>query len=89
MVHCQLDHKFLSRAPQLFGTFFGSGALLFNKSRSNIETINDLDGDVINLFEWIQKDPEKLAHAIYWAPTPDRYTIVHLKPFRRTAWKKR
>lgn len=48
--------------------FFGSGAVLFNKSRSNIETINDLDGDVINLFEWIQKDPEKLAHAIYWAP---------------------
>ncbi len=48
--------------------FLGSGAVLFNKPRSNIETINDLDGDVVNLFEWIQRDPEKLAHAIYWTP---------------------
>lgn len=48
--------------------FFGSGAVLFNKPRSNIETINDLDGDVVNLFEWIKKDPEKLAHEIYWTP---------------------
>ena len=31
--------------------FFGSGAVLFNKSRSNIETVNDLDGNVVNLFE--------------------------------------
>ena len=30
--------------------FFGSGAVLFNKKPSNIETINDLDLDVVNLF---------------------------------------
>lgn len=48
--------------------FFGSGAVLFNKPRSNIETINDLDGDVINLFDWIKRDPERLAHEIYWTP---------------------
>lgn len=48
--------------------FFGSGAVLFTKPRSNIETVNDLDDNVVNLFEWIQKDPEKLAHAIYWTP---------------------
>lgn len=48
--------------------FFGSGAVLFNKPRSNIETVNDLDGEVINLFDWIKKDPEKLAHEIYWTP---------------------
>ena len=48
--------------------FFGSGAVLFNKPRSNIETVNDLDGNVVNLFEWIKKDPEKLAHEIYWTP---------------------
>lgn len=29
--------------------FAGSLAVLFNKPRSNIETINDLDGDVVNL----------------------------------------
>lgn len=48
--------------------FFGSGAVLFNKRRSNIETINDLDGSVVNLFKWIRDDPEKLAHEIYYTP---------------------
>lgn len=48
--------------------FFGSGAVLFNKPRSNIETVNDLDGNVVNLFEWIRKDPERLAHEIYYTP---------------------
>lgn len=48
--------------------FFGSGAVLFNKPRSHIETVNDLDGNVVNLFEWIRKDPEKLAHEIYYMP---------------------
>lgn len=48
--------------------FFGSGAVLFKKERSKIETINDLDGDVVNLFEWIRNDPEQLAAAIYMIP---------------------
>lgn len=48
--------------------FFGSGAVLFNKPRSHIETVNDIDGQVVNLFEWIRKDPERLAREIYWTP---------------------
>ena len=48
--------------------FFGSGAVLFSKERSNIETVNDLDGDVVNFFSCIQKDPEKLAHILYYTP---------------------
>ncbi len=48
--------------------FFGSGAVLFNKQRSHIETVNDLDGNVVNLFEWIKRDPERLAHEIYYTP---------------------
>lgn len=48
--------------------FFGSGAVLFTKNRSPIETVNDLDDDVINLFEWIRTDPERLANAIHWTP---------------------
>jgi len=48
--------------------FFGSGAVLFTKERSNIETVNDMDGDVVNLFEWIRKDPERLASEIYLIP---------------------
>lgn len=48
--------------------FFGSGAVLFTKPRSNIETVNDLDGEVINLFEHIRADPERLAAEVYLIP---------------------
>ena len=48
--------------------FFGSGAVLFNKPRSHIETVNDLDGNVVNLFECIRDYPEQLARAIYYTP---------------------
>ena len=48
--------------------FFGSGAVLFTKSRSAIETVNDIDGDDVNLFDWIRKAPARLAHAIRFTP---------------------
>ena len=48
--------------------FFGSGALLFSKKISDIETINDLDSDVINLFKCIQKNSEHLARLVMTTP---------------------
>lgn len=48
--------------------YFGSGATLFNKKPSAIETINDLDGNVVNLFDCIKNDPEKLARMISLTP---------------------
>lgn len=48
--------------------FFGSGAVLFRKPRSHIETVNDLDGEVVNLFRWIRDEPERLAREVYWMP---------------------
>lgn len=60
--------RFFPEHHSYLEAFFGSGAVLFNKPRSNIETVNDLDGNVVNLFEWIKKDPERLAHEIYWTP---------------------
>lgn len=48
--------------------FFGSGAVLFNKERSHIETINDMDGDVVNFFDWVKRDPERLASAVWKTP---------------------
>lgn len=48
--------------------FFGSGAVLFNKTVSDIETINDLDYDVVNLFRCIQEDAERLARMVMTTP---------------------
>lgn len=48
--------------------FFGSGAVLFNKPRSHIETVNDLDNNVVNLFQCIREDPRKLASMVYMTP---------------------
>ena len=48
--------------------FFGSGALLFNKAPSDIETVNDLDCEVTNLFRCIQKDSERLARLVMTIP---------------------
>ncbi|WP_135552062.1 DNA adenine methylase [Paenibacillus cymbidii] len=48
--------------------FFGSGAVLFSKPRSKIETINDASNDVTNLFEVIRSRPEELARQVYWTP---------------------
>lgn len=55
--------------------FFGSGAVLFNKPRSHIETVNDLDGDVVNLFECIRQDPEKLGRIVYYTPYSRQETL--------------
>ena len=48
--------------------FFGSGGVFFRKPRSNIETVNDIDGEVINLFECVRENPERLAREILWTP---------------------
>lgn len=48
--------------------FFGSGAVLFNKPLSDMETVNDLDSDVVNLFRCIQMDPERLAGMVMTTP---------------------
>ena len=48
--------------------YFGSGAVLFNKPVSKIETVNDLDSDVTNLFRCIQKDADRLARLVMTTP---------------------
>lgn len=48
--------------------FFGSGAVLFNKPPSAIETVNDIDGDIVNFFKVLREQPEKLADYIAMTP---------------------
>lgn len=48
--------------------FFGSGAVFFLKPPCNTEILNDLDGEIVNLFRTIRDDPEELAKRIYYTP---------------------
>lgn len=48
--------------------FFGSGAVLFNKPPSAIETVNDIDGDIVNFFTVLREQPDRLAEAISLTP---------------------
>lgn len=48
--------------------FFGSGAVFFNKSPTYIETINDIDGNIVNLFKVCRDDSDKLARQIELTP---------------------
>ena len=48
--------------------FAGSGAVFFNKKPGRVETINDLDSDVVNLFRVLRERPEDLKHALELTP---------------------
>lgn len=48
--------------------YFGSGAPLFNKQRSKLETVNDLNGSITNLFKVIRDRRDELVEAIRWTP---------------------
>ena len=48
--------------------FFGSGAVFFNKPRSRLETINDIDGAIVRFFRTCREQPEALARAIMLTP---------------------
>ncbi len=48
--------------------FFGSGAVFFTKEQSKMETINDLDDNVINLFKVLRENPDELIRVIELTP---------------------
>lgn len=60
--------------------FFGSGAVFFNKEQSRLETINDIDGNVVNLFRVLREQPEELAALIELTPwSRDEYYASYEK----------
>lgn len=48
--------------------FAGSLAVLFNKERSHIETVNDLDEEIVNFFMVLRDQKEKLQKSISLTP---------------------
>lgn len=55
--------------------FAGSLAVLLNKQRCNIETVNDLDSDIVNFFSVLRDFPEELRR------------VIELTPFARDEYK--
>lgn len=50
--------------------YFGGGAVLFEKSPAKIETVNDLDGDVVHFFRVIQNSESRQELIDWLAYTP-------------------
>lgn len=48
--------------------YFGSGAVFFNKPRSKIETLNDVDSRIVNLFRVLRDEPDELCRLIRLTP---------------------
>lgn len=48
--------------------YFGSGGVFFNKTTARIETINDIDGKVVNFFQVCRNRPDELADALRLTP---------------------
>jgi DNA adenine methylase len=56
--------------------FFGSGCIFFRKDRSAVETINDLDKEISNLFLQIRDNPEELVLLLMNTPwSRDEYNL--------------
>lgn len=58
--------------------FFGSGAVFFKKEPAAIETINDISGDIVNLFKVCREHPRELAAALELTPwAREEYVNCH------------
>ncbi len=58
--------------------FFGSGAVFFGKEPVRTETINDIDGNVVNLFRVIRERTHELCDAVALTPwARDEYVLPH------------
>lgn len=48
--------------------FVGSGAVFFNKKPGAVETINDMESDIVNLFRVLREQPNDLKRALELTP---------------------
>ena len=66
-------------------THFGSGAVFFSRERARHETVNDIDGEVVNLFRVLQ-DPEsraRLIEVVSFTPWAEEELLYCAEPERR------
>lgn len=48
--------------------FVGSGAVFFNKQPGSVETINDLESEIVNLFQVLRDQPDELKRVLDLTP---------------------
>lgn len=48
--------------------FAGSAAVLLNRQPSPIETLNDLNSDIVNFFKTLRENPQQLIDALLLTP---------------------
>jgi DNA adenine methylase len=58
----------LPRTKHFCEPFAGSGVVLLNREPSPIETLNDIDGDIVNFFRILREKPEELIRRLYLTP---------------------
>ena len=51
--------------------YFGSGAIFLTKDKSKHEVINDINDEIVNLFEVVRTRPEELVRGVSLTPTAE------------------
>ena len=60
--------SFFPEHESYLDAYFGSGGVFFSKQPCRIETVNDLDGDIVNFFRVCREQPEELIEALSLTP---------------------
>ena len=83
----QIIAKFPSHSVYI-EPFFGAGGIFFNKPKSKYNILNDLDGDIFNLFTILQTDYKKLMTCLLHTPySQELYTHWKTTPELDPFWK--
>jgi DNA adenine methylase len=58
--------------------YFGSGSIFFTKSPSVVETINDMDKEVVNLFKQVRENCDELIYKLQYTPwSRDEFNLAY------------
>lgn len=60
--------------------FGGSGAVLLNREPSPVETLNDIDGEVVNFFRLLRENKDGLVEAIALTPFSREEFVIACEP---------
>lgn len=65
---CQWILQYIPEHNVYLEPYAGSLAVLLNKPRCHIETVNDIDGRIVNFFRVLRNQPDEFARLIRYTP---------------------